>query len=220
MHLSPFAQYCIRKIFRQNLDELNQVFGEEATYHILAIDLDKILNYLYLDAAEVKVQVHELEVLTKIYTSLEKSSGDASTRTEIKRRIFDILGFKNNVPLPAQLPVILQEHSVDRLPFQYEGKVREGIQYQGETYGSVYTFDTTNRLQAYQSAWAFSEQNIPLIVTVSQHRYTIWVSVRSPAYGALLRQDPTLLKTVLALYATLRKCKYTTLRRGKGKKKI
>ncbi|NDJ16607.1 hypothetical protein [Myxacorys almedinensis] len=217
MPLSPLAKYSVRKLVRQNLNDLSKIFGTDASYQILNVDLDKIINHIYLDDAEISIKVNELEALTKIYADLEKNGSDEADFSEIKRRIFNILGFREHRCFPSQLPIIVQETMTSMFYFYYENEVRKGIRYQGELYGAVYKFDVTNRLETYQIAWAFSEQNIPLVVTVSGQGHTLWINLRSLAYSVLLHQDMMLLKLVLPLHSALRKCKYAIFRQGRGR---
>ncbi len=216
MSLSPFAQYCIRKLLRQNLDNLNDLLScEDKAQLRTEVNLDKILHHVYLDEIEVAAKVEEIEVLAKLYQDLERSNADQSNLIEIQRRIFYLLGFKTITEEFAKLPLILQEESINIIRFYYCEKIREGIQLNSEIYGLTHQFPAIHRLYVYQLAWALTEQGVPLKLTMSETRYGIWVDLRSPTYPALLSQDITLFKVFLHLYTVLRQCKSAIVRRSR-----
>jgi hypothetical protein len=170
--------------------------------------LETILNSIYLDPTTATTKVVELELLTKLHQDLEKSKNDEANLVEIKRRIFQILGFHANLALPAKLPLVLQEASLSIFRFYREGSIRSGMRYEHELYGEIRRFDSTHRLQAYQFAWAMLEYQVPLLMTVAPSYYTIWVSLRSPSYRILLRHDAAFLRMILLLHSTLYKGKH------------
>lgn len=215
MRLSPFAQYCIRKLLRQNTDGIKDLLKSEVEAQLLSeVSLNKILNHLYLDEAEVSTKIEEIEALTKLYQDLEKAKADRATLTEIQRRIFQLLGLKTTAENSSRLPISVHENSVNIFRFYYAHQVREGIRFNSELYGLVYEFQPIHQLYVYQLAWVLSSQGVPLRLTTSPARYRLWVNLRSPAYAALLKQDANQLKIVLSLYAVLQKCKSTIVRRS------
>jgi hypothetical protein len=209
MLLSPFAQYCIRKLLRQNIETLASLITSESGRHRFSEkSLEAILNNVYLDPTTATTKVVELELLTKLYQDLEKRKSDEASLVEIKRRIFQILGFRANLALPANLPLIVQEASLLIFRFYHDGSIQNGIHYEHELYGEIRRFDSIHRLQVYQFAWAMLEYQVPLLITVAPSHYAIWVSLRSPSYRILLRHDAAFLRMILFLHSTLHKGKH------------
>lgn len=206
MPLSPIAQYCIRKLLRQNFENLDSLFLAASTHSGLSDDtLDQILHHFA--ATHQSFQLQELELLTKLYQQLERNPANATAIAEIKRRIFQTLGFQLNSIQSTNLPTVLQESAIDSFRFFHENQVREGLHHNNTLYAAVYQFDVTHRLQAYQIAWALSEAKVSLVVTLSPTRFVIWINLQSPSYPVLIRQDSRLLKTIVRLNLALRKTK-------------
>jgi hypothetical protein len=204
MQLSPFAQYYIRKVVRQNLDQLNCFLTHEPEDRSLTgLDINQVLANLYRQDCKIADKKWELETLTQISQALEKSHHEQESLSEIKRRILGILGFTSEVVVPSKLPLIVPERLVQPFRFYREGKVLEGINFRHEFYGLVKEFEASQRLQVYQLAWAISEKSIPMILTTSDARLGIWIRLRSPAYSAWLNQSTTLPNLVLLLRSAL-----------------
>lgn len=215
MSLSPVAQYSIRKLLRQNIDTLKAFLNHEAeAQFLLEVNLDKLLQHLYVDQAEAAAKIQEIETLTQLYRDLEQSNGDAWSLSEIQRRIFQVLGFQSPDNTPVPIPIILREEEVSIFRFYFSGRVRDAIRLNTDLYGLVHQFPATQRLYVYQLAWVLSAQGVPLRLTTSPIRCGVWVDLRSPAYAAILNQDATFLKVVLSLYSTLRQCKSAIVRRS------
>ncbi|KAM3099419.1 hypothetical protein ACKFKF_14900 [Phormidesmis sp. 146-12] len=208
MQLSPFAQYYIRKLLRQNIDRANPLLANETEDRLLSeLDINQTLTDLYLEDHKIAAKKWELETLTQISQNLEKSHYEQESLIEIKRRILDILGFRSAAIVPSKLPLIVQEKLVPSFRFYREGKVLEGINFRHEFYGLVKEFETTQRLRTYQLAWALSEKNIPMILTTADARLGIWIRLRSPAYSAWLDQAAILPNLVLLLHSALHRFK-------------
>ena len=80
------------------------------------------------------------------------------------------------------LPVVLSEGVVELFKFYRDGMIREGMRYSSELYGLASQFPAANRLKGYQLACELAESGTPVVVTASEERYVIWLSLRSPAY--------------------------------------
>jgi len=213
MPLSPIAQYYIRKLLKQNFENLNSLFLAASEQSGLSDDqIDRLLQQF--TSTNQSFQLQELELLTKLYQQLESNPANQSAIAEIKRRIFQTLGFQLTA-VPSQIPQIVQESSIEIFRFFHDDKVREGIRFGSTLYAAVYQFDIHHRLQAYQMAWALSEAKIPLVVSLSPTRFVVWVNLQSPSYPVLLRQDSRLLRTLLTLNLALRKAKASGKRAAK-----
>ena len=193
MQLSPFAQYYIRKLLRQNVDDLNHFLINDLNNSLLmGLDLNQVLNNLYPKQSDLTAKKWELETLTQIYQEFEKGSDDRENLIEIKRRILDILGFKRSPATASKLPTIMQEKRLQPFCFYREGEILESVNHNHDFYGLVKQFETAQRLQAYQLAWALSVKNVPLILTTSPLRLGIWIRLRSPVYSVWLNQGDIL----------------------------
>jgi hypothetical protein len=80
------------------------------------------------------------------------------------------------------LPVVLNEQQISPFKFYWEQTVREGMMYAAEIYGVAYELGSGHRLHAYQLACELMAQGWSAVVTVSQSRYLVWLSVRSPFF--------------------------------------
>lgn len=81
------------------------------------------------------------------------------------------------------LPVVLSENVVNLFKFYMDGSIREGMWYNNELYGLARQLSGSHRLKGYQMACELAEQGTPVVVTASDDRYAIWISLRAPAYG-------------------------------------
>lgn len=220
MSLSPIAQYHIRKLLRQNLEYLDRSFVSTSNCFNLSDDkLDRIVQKLPLASGNRSLKIQELELLTKLYQQLEQNPANATALMEIKRRIFQTLGFEIKNTTPSQYPLILRESAIDKF-FFFQDQIREGMRYADALYGAAYQFDLRCRLQAYQMAWVLAEAKIPLVVTLSPSRFVIWINLQSPSYRVLARQDVSLLKTLSLVSLALRKGKPKQLELNFFKQKL
>lgn len=80
------------------------------------------------------------------------------------------------------LPIVLSESVLQLFKFYRDGSIREGILHHNELYGLTYEFSTEHRLRGYQIACELAQQGTPVVVSVSSHRYVIWIGLRSPIY--------------------------------------
>ncbi|MBE9010035.1 hypothetical protein IQ250_07435 [Pseudanabaenaceae cyanobacterium LEGE 13415] len=212
MSLSPIAQYCIRKLLKQNFENLDSLFLAASNQSGLS---DDQIDRLFHQFSSSRTQLQELELLTNLYQQLERNPANSSAIAEIKRRIFQTLGFQNNNVPSAQLPSIVQEGTIEVFRFFHKNQIREGIRFDNTLFAAVYQFELTYRLQAYQMAWTLSEAKIPLVISLSPTRFVIWVNLQCPSSSVLLCQDAQLLETLFKLNLALRKAKSTGKRVAK-----
>lgn len=187
MSLSPIAQYCIRKLLRQNFETLDCPFL--AAPNPSGISDDAIDCILHQFASGKGSLLEELELLTKLYQQLEANAANDTAIAEIKRRIFQTLGQLNAIQ-STQQPIVLQESAIAIFRFFHQNQVREGLNYSNTLYAAVYQFDISDRLQAYQMAWALSQAKVSSIVTLSSTRFVIWINLQSPSYPVLIQKQP------------------------------
>jgi PAS domain S-box-containing protein len=98
--LSVTIAYYIRKLLRQNLDQLTSVVTVGAGIKADPLnDLNAVLESLYLETEEINSKVQELEHLALLHQAI--SSQGVKHRQELKdaeQQIFWLLGFKLRLP--------------------------------------------------------------------------------------------------------------------------
>ena len=208
MNLSPFAQYYVRKLLRQNVDRVSHSFPEDLYSSVFTkLNLNRILAYQYQTQSELSIKVWELETLTNVCQELEKNQYNQDNLIEVKERIFQLLGFKMGVALPSKLPKIIQEKILSPFYFYSEETVLEAVTYECEIHGLVKQLDIAQRLQAYQLSWALSAKDIPHLMTASSSRVAIWIRLRSPTYSIWRDQEKVLSNIIVILYSVLSRSK-------------
>ena len=78
------------------------------------------------------------------------------------------------------VPLVFSEQQVSVFKFYRGQGIRDGMLYKNELYQSVREFGIRDRLKAYQFACEHFEQGVPNLITVSEHRYVVWISLRRP----------------------------------------
>ncbi|MBD2021938.1 hypothetical protein H6F43_17290 [Leptolyngbya sp. FACHB-36] len=81
------------------------------------------------------------------------------------------------------LPVLLAEGLIHRFNFWFGDGMRQGMRYGDDLYELAYEFNARSRSEAFQSACELMEHEISTVITGSLTRYTVWVSLRSPAHA-------------------------------------
>jgi hypothetical protein len=196
--ISPFTQYYLRKLLHQHVNRLAVI--------------NPVFNGLHPEHCETSLlegsSQRELEMLIQHCQRLETHiTHEYETLADVKRRIFRLLGVRLNPLSPSPIPTTIQEQGVSLFRFYQTGNLREGMKYEGELYGLVHRFNIVHRLPAYQLAWALTEQGIPFILTTSESRYGIWISLRSPTYSVVVSQGAAALDKVMSLYAVMHSLK-------------
>jgi hypothetical protein len=208
MPLSPIAQYCVRKLIRQSTDNLAHFFMPHSSHAGLSeVSINQILYKLSFSSKSKGLEIVELELLIKLYQQFESTNADAKNLIEIKRRIFQLLGFQLSTALPIEFPSIVEIEAVNPFCFYYEGQIQKGIRHKNELFGAVKAFALRQRLQAYQITWLLSEAKVPIVLTLDAAEFVLWVNVQSPTYRVLLHQDEQLLETLVHLTSIVRKGK-------------
>lgn len=96
MRLPPLTAYYIRKLLRQRCEVLKFVALPGAALQADSLaDLDKVIESLYLQEAEIIATTRELEKLVTSHRSLiGKSTLYAKDIARLESQIFWLLGFK------------------------------------------------------------------------------------------------------------------------------
>jgi hypothetical protein len=201
-HLSPLTQYYLRKLLSQ---------GSEP--HLESDPLSST-SYKVVEAIQAKLlqasSVRELEVLVQHYQNIETQlTYHNENLMEVKRRIYRVLGLRLSAIASSPIPTVVQESTGSVFRFLQQGKLREGTRFEEEVYGLIKQFNLVQRQQAYQVAWALTDQKVPFILTVSEVRYGVWVCLRSPTYTVLINQGLGILDRVTSLQSILNGFKET-----------
>lgn len=76
-------------------------------------------------------------------------------------------------------PSLISEHLVSLFKFWMDGRVQDGMRCNSGLFHLHQAFDSDRREQVFALAWAFSEHNIPVVITSSGLEYKLWISLRS-----------------------------------------
>ncbi len=111
--LLPVTAYTIRRLLRQYQGQLRSVVAEGAC--LVAdpeIDLNAVLESLYLDEEEIKIQVTEIEKLMMTHQLLLKA-GATQQAAAVEDQILWILGLKRiTMKTPSAAPAMPQMMAV------------------------------------------------------------------------------------------------------------
>jgi hypothetical protein len=203
MSLSPLSKYYVRKFLQEYWEGLHWMEHRNMSYHAFNTSLR---------ALEENGAIPKLETLVHVYCDLEKNPvGNHANLAEIKRRLFYLLGLRLKSLLPSTAISTLTEAEHLRFYFLQNKKPQEGMRYDNRLYGLVQSFRIEQRFQAYQLAWALSEQKVPSLLMVSKERYTVWVCMRSPTYALLFHKGHEIFRPALFIYAILCRSKEAIL---------
>lgn len=100
--------------------------------------------------------------------------GEALVQLKITR----LVGAKLDDAFVSMAPHVVDETQVQPTFLTVEGRQLEGIRYQGDTiYRKVEEFGLCHRLQAYCLAQTLSQQQLTYVITRSDRRFAVWVSI-------------------------------------------
>lgn len=182
--LSPFTKYYICKLLRQYISYLNYPASGVGISSCLQTDLNQLLTQIYPHSFELRSKIQELETLVQLHQGSETNRNlyPYQNQAEIEQKILWILNLKFLALLPAMLLNVEPEAEVPLFHFVFDSRIHQGIRYSDELYGKVLEFETEDDLQAYHLLFTLINQQIPLVLTVSEFRHTVWVSLRSSIY--------------------------------------
>ena len=209
MHLSPFTNYTIRRMLQDHVESLSEVQARSVRVSE-TVSLDQLLSSLYPRKFVAISKVRHLEMLTVLYRrALASGRNNLSNQTELRRRIFKILGIRFGVSEVMMPPIVPLTQAT---PFHFfgEGELRDGMSLGGKMYGQIKSATLDERPNLYQIAIALSEQKIPCVITTSSEQYALWVLLRSPVYRVYLKDGLTPIKKALVLHSAL--CRFKQAR--------
>ncbi|MEO0540153.1 MAG: response regulator [Cyanobacteria bacterium P01_A01_bin.105] len=129
--LPPTVAYYIRKLLRQNIDQLKSVLAKGAGMTADPMsDLDVVLDSLYLEEGRIKEVAQQLETLALSHQALTAQGN--RYRREVQsheEKIFWLLGFKYQKP-PRQGKILVVDDTADSSQLLARSLGREGYEVQ------------------------------------------------------------------------------------------
>ncbi len=189
--LSPLTQYYLRRLLSEQSAASGQ--SDKNFERLSSYEVVKQLNSGGLESASRR----ELETLIHHYQNLENQiAHQHEGLTEIKRRIFRLLDLRGASTRRDAIPPLVPEQNVLGFRFLQQGRLKQGIRFENEVYGLIREYGLGMEQQAHQITWALIERAIPVVLTVSEERYGLWVNLRSPTYAVLMNQGNSLLDRI------------------------
>jgi hypothetical protein len=202
MHLSPYANYEIRRMLKEHVDSVSVIQARSLRVSE-SVNITQLLQKLYPRKFELVARVRNLEMLMELYQQISTNrSLQQSAQTELKQRIFRILGIRFGVN-EVVMPSIAEESAVSLCPFFAAGAVREGMLYQDKFFGRVDQAQVGSCPELYRLAMILGEQGLPCLITTTAEFYSLWVGLRSPVYGVYLKGGIGSMRRALALHSVL-----------------
>jgi hypothetical protein len=206
VYLSVSANYEIRRMLKEHVDSVS-VIQSRALSVSESVNLNVLLRKLYPRRFEIASKVRNLELLAEIYRQVTgQVSGNRSSlrmaRSEVKRRIFQILGIRFGVS-EVKLPPVVLEREVRLFPFFGEGEMREAMTHEHKFYGKIVQATVGDCSKLYQLGIVLAEQGLPCVITTSPEFYSLWVGLRSPVYAVFLKDGIGAMRRALALHSVL-----------------
>jgi hypothetical protein len=197
MELSPYTQYYVRRLLRQYVTYLNYPLSGVSVCAYFQTSLDQLLKQLYPKGFEFRIKMQELETLVRLHQSSDLNKiYPYQNLAEIEQKILYILGLKFLVLLAKLSLTIVPESVVSLFHFVLDERIHQGIRYSDELYGKLLEFHAKYDPKASQLLSTLLERQIPFVLTVSEYRHSIWVSLRSPTYYSLCQQNTPLLEKI------------------------
>ena len=168
-----------------------------------SVNLNLLLKKLYPRRFELTSKVRNLELLAEVYRQVSGNRSSLTVaRSEVKRRILQILGIRFGVSMVNLTPVVL-ESEMRVLPFFLGGEIHDAMTHQHKFYGKIVRATMEDCSNLYQLSTVLVEQGLPCIITTSSEFYTLWVGLRSPVYAVFLKDGIGAMQRVLTLNSVL-----------------
>ncbi len=197
MQLSPYTQYYVRKLLRRSVNCLNYPLTGIGINSYFQNNVEQLLKRNYAKGHDLKVKVRELETLIQFHQSNDANRiYPYESLFEIEHQILEILGLKFLVLLSTLSLTTVPETSASLFHFVLADQMHQGIRYCDDLYGLVREFGAEQDFAAHHLLLKLRDQQIPFILTASDTRHGIWVSLRSPVYYKLCKPDQVLLEKI------------------------
>jgi len=208
VYLSVPANYEIRRMLKEHVDSVS-VIQSRALSMSESVNLNLLLQKLYPRRFELTSKVRNLELLAEVYRQVSGNRSSLTVaRSEVKRRILQILGIRFGVSVVNVAPVVL-ESEMRVLPFLLEGEMHDAMTHQHKFYGKIVRATVGDCSNLYQLSTVLVEQGLPCIITTSSEFYTLWVGLRSPVHAVFLKDGIGAMRRVLTLNSVL--CRFKSV---------
>jgi hypothetical protein len=87
------------------------------------------------------------------------------------------------------LPKVLKDNQVQVFKFWFGGALQDGTHYHNELYYRALSVEAPQRTRLYHLACKFSRQGAETLVSVSDARCSLWISLRSQTMGRQLIRE-------------------------------
>ncbi|OLP18039.1 hypothetical protein BST81_13485 [Leptolyngbya sp. 'hensonii'] len=84
-------------------------------------------------------------------------------------------------------PLVVREEFIQPFKFWMDDQVRIGMRLQSELYCCTGRFTSTQRQQAFDTAWNLAQEGLAVVITAARSHYTVWKSLRSIAAASSLQ---------------------------------
>ena len=98
--------------------------------------------------------------------------------TAIRRKVRRQAGVRLDGAFLSMASHVIDETQVQPAFLSVEGRQLEGVRHQGQVYRKIEEFQLCHRLQSYCLAKTLSEQQLSYIMTRSDKRFAVWVSIQ------------------------------------------
>ncbi|HEY9748870.1 MAG TPA: hypothetical protein V6C63_09335 [Allocoleopsis sp.] len=96
------------------------------------------------------------------------------------------------------LPFVIDERKILIFKFWFDGKVQDGLSYQGELFCRLQTLEIRYRPQLYHFGCKLSQQGTSVVISSSLNTCSLWISLRDPAIRTMLTNSENLTLPELA----------------------
>lgn len=76
-------------------------------------------------------------------------------------------------------PYVVPEQRVTLFKFYMDQTIQDGMTYRNELYRLAKEFGSDDRLEAYRFGYELIGQGASPLISVSKHRYRVWISLRN-----------------------------------------
>jgi hypothetical protein len=195
--LSPFAQYTLRKLLSQYIQEVDHPIYQSLSVRCFGqLNVGQLVEGLYVNQSTLQNKLQELESLLLVYQNAEQGLLDLESQEIIRYKIYQLLGLQLLFILSGQVPHLLQEDQASIFQFYHAQEMRFGLRHAQQLYGQVYQVAGDRRLQAFKLFWILMQKKVSALLTIGETQYRIWVDLRSPDYKSLSSQGLELLNTL------------------------
>lgn len=197
MQLSPYTQYYVRKLLRRSVHNLDYPLNGIGISSYIQLSVEQLLRRNYAKGFVLSAKTRELETLIQRHQSNGINQPYPSGNLfEIEHQILDILGLKCLAMLSTLALKVVPETAAALFHFLLANQMQQGIRYEDDLYGLVREFGEEQDFATQRLLQKLRNQQIPFLLTASESRHGIWISLRSPVYYQLCQLDQAQLEKI------------------------